>query len=103
MGKLRTDDVDGMARAMGAGEPFETNGKLWGRPGSASGWGLGRLPEDWHEDAGEAVYVVFSHATPIAWQYSDGDWACPEVSHSVSTSRHQNRVRAAMKMLALSA
>lgn len=99
MGKLRTDDVDGFARAMGADEPFDTNGSLYGRPGPVSGWGLGYLPEDWREDPQESDYVVFSHGTPIAWRYSNGDWACPEVTYSQTTTRYQRRVRDAIARL----
>lgn len=100
MSKLRTNDVDGVAAAMGSGREFETGGKLRGRPGSASGWDLGQLPEEWWGAVGEAAYVVFSHATPIAWRGADGAWVCPGVSYSVSTSRHQGTVRRAIETLA---
>jgi hypothetical protein len=42
-------------------------------------------------------YVVYSYATPIAWHTFGGQWFIPDAKYSVTTSRHQNIVRRAVK------
>lgn len=50
-----------------------------------------------------AVYVVWSYSTPIAFAvplYGDPDdlyWFVPAVRHSKTTTRHQNKVRVALR------
>jgi hypothetical protein len=63
---------------------------------------FGRLPMEWCRELSElsksatgCVYVVWSYGTPIAWFYG-GVWSVPDVKYSVTTSRHQNIVRAAL-------
>ena len=42
-------------------------------------------------------YVVYSYATPIAWHTEAGVWYIPAIKYSVTTSKHQNVVRRAVK------
>lgn len=42
-------------------------------------------------------YVVYSYATPIAWHTCGGTWWVPDVNYSLTTTNHQNTVRAALK------
>lgn len=37
-------------------------------------------------------YVIYSYATPIAWKMDD-KWFIPDVKYSVTTTRHQNKIR----------
>ena len=62
--------------------------------------GAGRLPRchiDKFFTASDTpdFYAIYSYATPIAW-YSDGTWTIPDVTYSVTTSRHQGIVRRAV-------
>jgi hypothetical protein len=44
-------------------------------------------------------YVVFSYATPIAWHVNTGVggwWVMPETKYSITTTKHQGRVRTAL-------
>jgi hypothetical protein len=55
----------------------------------------------------EAVYVVFSYGTPIAWTFDTSEagfyqaaqwreWVQPDVKYSVTTTNHQSRVAVAI-------
>lgn len=58
---------------------------------------LGRLPDEYSTLAGHADYVIYSYSTPIAWRDSDdGKWYFPHVKYSVTTSKQQGRVLAAL-------
>jgi hypothetical protein len=60
---------------------------------------LGKLPEEWaiilRDDV--VLYVIYSFKTPIAW-YDErkSQWIVPAVRYSVTTSKHQNKVRTAL-------
>lgn len=82
-----------IAGAIDAGREFVSGGGLSGAPGGVSGFGCGRLPEEYHSAVGGAEYVVFSYGTPVAWRGGCGVWVVPDVSYSVTTSRHQGLVR----------
>lgn len=62
---------------------------------------LGALPEEWRrryilDVRGVGIdYVITSYDTPIAWVRLDGVKVVPPVNYSTTTSRLQNRVRAA--------
>jgi hypothetical protein len=63
----------------------------------------GRLPYDWtptfmRDTADGLAYIVYSYGTPIGWERSDGLRVIPNVSYSVTTSRHQSQVRGAWGM-----
>lgn len=88
-------------------DPFK-RGNLRGRHASRGDWSTrGRLPEGWWADLTSvqgAVYVVYSHGTPIAWTpwiMPEGEvsrrWIVPPVSYSRSTTNHQNATRAAIE------
>ena len=47
-------------------------------------------------EEGRADYIVYSYATPIAWRYTNGEWHLSNQRHSVTTSKHQSRVRRAV-------
>lgn len=61
----------------------------------------GKLPQEWRvqlasELSGldEAMYVVYSYSTPIAWwNPSTTQWTVPDTKYSVTTSRHQGLVQ----------
>lgn len=75
---------------------------------------LGRLPDEWrakwHEDKGEIDYAIWSYGTPIAWRVTDmwlgnlgqcysSHWVMPDVKYSVTTSKHQGKVRTALSQI----
>lgn len=64
------------------------NGTLRGEAGGATV--TGQLPREFAEEAHAATYVIYSYATPIAWQDRSGRWVVPMVRYSVTTSRHQS-------------
>jgi hypothetical protein len=77
---------------------FDTYGAL-----RATDWVsyTGRLPREWDRQYGEDLrsgirYTVLSYATPIGWVTTAGEVKIPDVSYSVTTSRHQSQVRAWM-------
>lgn len=63
------------------------------------GWGRGRLPELYREAFMDSIadieYTIYSYSTPIAWRI-DGVWIIPDVKYSVTTTRHQNKIRVAI-------
>lgn len=83
-------------------EPFRTGGALRGTDRLE---GTGQLPGDLQTDVrtlaadGQLRYVVYSYATPIAWLDTDGNWTVPDTKHSVTTSKHQNCIREALRMI----
>ena len=82
-----------------AGDPEAfTMGSMTGTPGSVSH--PGRLPHDWRltfQARNHLItYVILSYATPIAWHDSEVGWVVPAEVYSVTTSRHQGTVRAAL-------
>jgi hypothetical protein len=40
----------------------------------------------------EAVYVVYSYGTPIAWETRGGGWVLNRTKYSVTTSGHQSKI-----------
>lgn len=75
---------------------------------------LGQLPDEWRakwrQDKGEIDYVIYSYETPIAWRVSDtwyGNhgqthshrWVMPNVKYSLTTSKHQGKVRTALSQI----
>lgn len=40
--------------------------------------------------------IIYSYATPIAWHAHGAGWTVPDVTYSVTTSRHQSVVRVAL-------
>ena len=93
-------DAFGIAEALEAGVPFQTNGTLRGVEGGMGPLSLGRLPAEWWADAEGASYVVFSHETPIAWRLPNGWWVRPLVTYSKTTTRYQETVDAAIGQVA---
>jgi hypothetical protein len=91
------NDVRGPYGMLAQREPFDSYGAM-----SAVAYApsfTGRLPVDWVQryDADNRnpgiVYTVRSWATPIAWIRATGHVVIPDVSYSVSTTRHQNLCR----------
>lgn len=78
------------------GAPPVPNSHGWGMLGAAAGIGQG-LPQ--------AVYVVWSQGTPIAWYLNDRTdegWVFPEgdyYKYDRTTSRHQGKIREALKIV----
>ncbi|HST77251.1 MAG TPA: hypothetical protein VLN58_02050 [Verrucomicrobiae bacterium] len=79
---------------------FRTGGSLYGTEWPAAG-GTGELPDYWARkfNQTEKTYVVFSYATPIAWCDVNCVWTVPDVRYSVTTSKHQSRIRTAVSYL----
>lgn len=69
-----------------------SSGSLRGEPGRATFTGY--LPAEHRDAVRAATYVVYSYSTPIAWRNAAGQWTCPEVRYSATTSKHQGVVRA---------
>jgi hypothetical protein len=82
-------------------ESFSTSGALRGVSGVARhvGYTLGSLPSEYADSVPTADYVVYSYRTPIAWHMPSGEWVCPDTRYSVTTSRHQSKVRTAVTQL----
>lgn len=58
---------------------------------------FGHLDRDYHDSVMGADYVVYSYDTPIAWRSgSTGWWWIPDTRYSVTTSRHQSKIRTAL-------
>lgn len=98
--KTTTNDWHAMAKAMASGDDFATSGALRGQriTGALTNWDMGRLPAEFYSGAMFAGYVVWSYGTPIAYR-QDGEWIIPEVKYSLTTTRHQSRIRAAIASL----
>lgn len=99
MGKVSIRyDVGGSYGMLARRVPFDSYGAM-SAVAYASSF-TGRLPVDWVQryDADNRnpgiVYTVRSWATPIAWVRATGRVVIPDVSYSVSTTRHQNLCRA---------
>lgn len=86
------------ARVLNAGKAFETSGSLGGGAvnNGVSGSSAGRLDPKWHPSVGRADYVVWSYGTPIAWRIPGEGWVIPEDTYSVTTSKQQGKIRAAV-------
>lgn len=76
--------------------PFTTHGSMRGEPGRYPGYEPGILPRAYWDSARQAVYTVYSYTTPIAWVDANGTWTVPNVRYSVTTTRHQGKVLAAL-------
>ena len=101
---ITTRRFDEIAKHLANREPFRTHGALAGDvPGAGVSSYLGRLPADWHRTLTArqhlVTYVVWSYATPIAWHDKEAGWIVPDEHYSVTTSRHQGIVRAALTHL----
>lgn len=77
--------------------PFKTSGALSGGPGVNYLPRASQLPPEYAASALDAVYAVWSYDTPIAWENPDGTWTVPDVKYSVTTSRHQSKIAAAVE------
>lgn len=74
------------------GVPFNTSGALQARTEFA---GLGEYKPFDEADLDEirnAVYVIYSYLTPIAWRTAEGVWCYNVTSYSNTTRKHQNKI-----------
>jgi hypothetical protein len=80
--------------------PFRTYGHLKGVSITLGlAWQLdkGALGAEYHPSFLRADYAVYSYRTPIAWHDGVADeWCIPNANYSPTTSRHQNKMRAAL-------
>jgi len=95
----RNAEIPGLIQGL---RPFLSEGKLpdgtrrWSAYGSAV-LGYGHLPARLRASVDEAVYVVYSYDTPIAWVTEDGRrrvterlrYHVPAVGYSPTTGQHQ--------------
>ena len=56
----------------------------------------GILPEPYWAAAGEAVYAVYQHETPIVWKLEDGTWQAPDHRYGTTTSQVRSKILAAL-------
>lgn len=94
---MRTlDQAEGKIKEL---EPFRLRSgeTLTGGPAVVGVYGF--LPERYREDADEAVYVVTSYDTPIAWVRADGTKVIPDVGYSDTTNQHVYTVKFAWDMM----
>jgi hypothetical protein len=97
-GRNRRGSQAQLADALRNGESFRNS------TGSLQGFGvapgpnihMGRLHLRDYPSITSAVYVVYSYATPIAWQCRNGDWVTVDQRFSATTSRHQHAIRVAL-------
>lgn len=77
---------------------FKTGGALRGAkraPGyEYSGYLLSHTDEATVQRFHASEYAVWSYNTPIAWWSESEGWEIPDVTYSVTTSRHQSKARA---------
>jgi hypothetical protein len=88
------DYRDTLARLEG----FTTGGALKGVQGPSQ-WRWGQLPYEYRDSVKGADYVVYSYSTPIAWHMPNGEWVMPDTRYSVTTSKHQGKIRTAISQL----
>lgn len=96
---FRNEEIPGRIAEM---MPFLSEGKLPDGTRRWSGYSgpattLGHLPRRYHASVREAVYVVYSYDTPVAWVLEAPQngprkplwFKIPDVSYSVTTGQHQ--------------
>jgi hypothetical protein len=78
--------------------PFTTHGSLSGVAGTSGTFGY--LPADarnlYGDRANHITFTVLPYATPIAWHDDALGWIFPAARYSVTTSKQQGAVRAAL-------
>lgn len=97
---LRQAGRTAIANAIRTLEPFRHGNLSGGAPGSL--YDTGRLPSGSGYGTavarGHVLYVIRSYGTPIAWlEWRSGNrriWVMPDIKYSVTTTNHQNVVRA---------
>lgn len=97
MSKLRTSYQD-LQDVIRGRERFETNGAMRGAVNTSPYPYTGQLPQSWAQRLLDhnVSYIVWSYSTPIAWYDDERGWYVPDVKYSVTTSKHQNIVRASV-------
>lgn len=95
---LATRDWRAIADRIAAGGEFRTSGAIKGQHGRFTRWDSGQLPESYVDEFTNSDYAVFSYATPIAYRVA-GRWIVPDVSYSLTTTRHQATIRAAVERI----
>lgn len=101
---LSTRNGQAIANKLANRESFKTHGALQGidKPLKNRFTVTGILPNDWANTftARQQVidYVVYSYRTPIAWHDTEAGWIVPDERYSVTTSKHQGKVRFAISL-----
>ena len=95
-----------LARILEDAEEFNSDRDSFrGRKNSSPDFGRMKNPENKRQleqfiRDGKVDYVIFSYATPIAYRIRENDnrvrWVVIDQRFSVTTSKHQGRVRAAL-------
>lgn len=81
-------------KVLEAGQDFAISGALRGEAGLPGSYG--RLAPEYRASVDQADYVVYSYGTPIAWRV-DSLWTVPPTRYSVTTTRHQSKIRVALE------
>lgn len=103
--KLTTrDSFHDFSAALNMRKAFKTSGSLKGGPvtdaATYTGWDMGSLDFEHYDSVRRADYIVWSYRTPIAWADAEtGEWTVPDDRYSVTTSRHQSKIRTAVSVL----
>jgi hypothetical protein len=97
-----TSTPETFAQQLATRTNFGAGENLTGAPGTVED--AGRLEEGYHAQLADAVYVVVSYGTPIAWEMPTGTWVVPDRSYGTgqakgTVTRHQNIIRQALSEL----
>lgn len=99
-GKNRTDFY-GLAERMKRHDEWHM-GSMWATRSTSKDhrpYGYyGQLPSEHYEKVKHADYVVWSYATPIAWE-TYGIWHMPDKHYSQTTTTHQGKIRTALSVM----
>jgi hypothetical protein len=105
------DSAEAYAEVLGRPHnEFQTRGNLNGYVDVQVGVTPGQLQDKaqaayalWLADQNVIDYVIYSYRTPIAWHVTTSqgvrEWIYPDVRYSRTTSGHQNKIRAALRLL----
>lgn len=93
----RGADRDNLNKALSEHKAFTTGGALRGEEWDravVTFHDLGEMPTEWRntfmiDHMCGISYVVWSYGTPIAWVRKNGQIVKPDVTYSLTTSKHQ--------------
>lgn len=85
------DGWQAFAQVIRAGKPFRAN-SMHGGPTDPQRMFRAHAGDE-RAGLADALYVVYSYATQIAWLSQSLGWCIPDVAYSQTTSRQQNIMR----------
>lgn len=90
------------AQFVSADDSYSGNPEIWWKTnnkGISAAASLGKLPTEFYESlkasgtAGDKIYIVFSYNTPIGWARDNQELTIPDVTYSITTTKHQGFTR----------